>query len=93
MLRSLLIGFGILSLAGAAILLGLGALPSALMLGAWGVILLVGTLYERVIYKPVLETKPKSGVRTEERFVDETTGKPVTVYIDPATGERSYVQE
>jgi hypothetical protein len=93
MLRSLLIGFGILSLAGAAIALALGALPSALMLGVWGIILLVGMLYERVHYKPVLEEKPKSAVRTDERFVDETTGKPVTVYIDPVTGERSYVQE
>ena len=93
MLRSLLIGLGVLSLAGAAIALALGAIPSALMLGAWGVILLVGTLYERIRYKPVLETRPKSAVRTDERFIDETTGKPVTVYIDPVTGERSYVQE
>jgi hypothetical protein len=93
MLRSLLIGLGVLSLAGAAIALALGVIPSALMLGAWGVILLVGTLYERIRYKPVLETRPKSAVRTDERFIDETTGKPVTVYIDPVTGERSYVQE
>jgi hypothetical protein len=93
MLRSLLVGFAILSLAGAAIALALGAIPSALMLGAWGVILLVGTLYERIRYKPVLETRPRSAVRTDERFIDETTGKPVTVYIDPVTGERSYVQE
>lgn len=93
MLRSLLIVFAVLSLAGAAIALAAGAVPSALMLAAWGVILLVGTIYERVRYKPVLETKPKSAVRTDERFVDETTGKPVTVYVDPVTGERSYVQE
>ena len=93
MLRNLLIGFGVLSLAGAAVALAVGALSGALMLGAWGVILLAGTLYERVRYKPVLETKPKSAVRTDERFLDETTGKPVTVYIDPVTGERSYVQE
>ena len=93
MLRSLLVGFAVLSLAGAAIALALGAVPSALMLGAWGVILLVGTLYERIRYKPVLEIRPESAVRTDERFIDETTGKPVTVYIDPVTGERSYVQE
>ena len=93
MLRSLLIGFAVLSLAGAAVALALGAVPSALMLGAWGVILLIGTLYERVHYKLVLDARPKGAVRTDERFVDETTGKPVTVYIDPVTGERSYVQE
>jgi hypothetical protein len=93
MLRSLLIGFAVLSLAGAAVALALGAVPSALMLGAWGVILLIGTLYERIHYKPVLDARPKGAVRTDERFVDEATGKPVTVYIDPVTGERSYVQE
>src|SRR5215472_6780240 len=93
MLRSLLIGIAGLSLAGAAIALAVGALPSALVLGGWGLILLVGTVYERIRYKPVLETKPTNAVRTGERFVDETTGKPVTVYVDPVSGERSYVQE
>ena len=93
MLRNLLIGVAAVSLGGAAIALAAGAVKGALMLGAWGIILLVGTVYERVRYKPVLETKPESAVRTDERFVDEATGKPVTVYIDPATGERSYVQE
>ena len=93
MLRKLIIGCGFLSLIGGVIALATGSLSGALMLGAWGVILLVGTLYERVLYKPVLQTKPTSAVRTDERFVDETTGKPVTVYIDSVTGERSYVQE
>ena len=93
MLRSILVGVAVLSLCGAAIALAVGAVPAALLLGAWGIILLVGTLYERVRYKPVLDAKPKSAVRTDERFVDEATGKPVTVYIDPVTGERSYVQE
>ena len=93
MLRNLLIGVAVVSLGGAAIALAAGAVKAALMLGAWGIILLVGTLFERVRYKPVLEVKPESAVRTGERFVDETTGKPITVYIDPVTGERSYVQD
>ena len=39
-------------------------------------------------------TRPGAGwQRTAERFVDDATDKPVTVYIEPATGERSYVQE
>jgi hypothetical protein len=92
-LRNALIAVAVLSLACAAIALAVQALPAALMLGVWGIILLIGTLYERVRYKPVLETKPRNAIRTEERFVDEETGKPVTVYIDPATGERSYVRE
>ncbi len=93
MLRSIVIAVAVASLAGAAIALGLGSLPAALVLGIWGAILLVGTLYERVSYKPVARDRPKSAVRTDERFIDDTTGKPVTVYIDPATGERSYVEE
>ena len=40
-----------------------------------------------------VENLPSNAVRTDERFIDETTGKPVTVYVDPVTGERSYVQE
>ena len=93
MLRNLLVGCAFLSLAGAVVLLASGSFSGALMLGIWGAILLAGTLYERVRYKPVLEAKPQSAVRTDERFVDEATGKPITVYIDPVTGERSYVQE
>ena len=94
MLRNLLICFGVLSLIGAVIVFASGgALTSALLLGFWGMVLLVGTLYERVRYKQILDAKPNSAIRTDERFVDETTGKPVTVYIDPVTGERSYVQE
>jgi hypothetical protein len=32
-------------------------------------------------------------VRTTERFIDDTTGKPITVYVEPATGERQYIEE
>ena len=32
-------------------------------------------------------------VRTTERFVDDKTGKTVTVYVKPLTGERAYVAE
>ncbi|MBV9330159.1 MAG: hypothetical protein JOZ55_01250 [Alphaproteobacteria bacterium] len=93
MLRNLVLAFAVLSLAGAAITLAAGGTPAFYALGAWGVILLAGTLFERVVYKPVVAQGEARGVRTAERFIDETTGKPVTVYVDPATGERSYAEE
>jgi hypothetical protein len=30
-------------------------------------------------------------VETTERFIDDETGEPVTVYVQSATGERKYV--
>ena len=52
----------------------------------------VGTLGERVLYKPLLLEKPGPGwVRTTERFVDPDTGKTVDVFYDPRSGERQYV--
>jgi len=51
-------------------------------------------VFERVVYKRIDPARPGAGwQRTSERFIDDTTGKPVTVYIEPATGERQYVQE
>jgi hypothetical protein len=93
MLRNLVIAAGGLCLAGAALALLFGNVPGTLMLGIWGAILLLGTVYERFRYKPVAKAKPVNAVRTDEKFIDDDTGKPVTVYIDPATGERTYVNE
>jgi hypothetical protein len=60
----------------------------------FGVLLLAGTLYERVRYKANAKGAPGPGwEKTSERFVDDETGKPVTVYIKPETGERTYVED
>ena len=93
MLRNVVLGFGALSLIGMALPGIAGNTAPAIMLGVWGVILIAGTIFERVRYKPVLPKQPRGAVRTQERFFDETTQKPVTVYVDPATGERSYVED
>ena len=66
--------------------------------GIWllwtGGILAVGIVYERVRYKPVEKSRPGPGwERTTERFVDEESGKILTVYIRPETGERMYVED
>ena len=44
-------------------------------------------------YRPVGETAPGPDWQiTDERFIDDESGKPVTVYIKPKTGERRYVE-
>jgi len=57
-----------------------------------GVLLLIGTVWEHLYYKPVERDRPGARWRmTSERFVDPSTGEAVVVYVDDATGERRYV--
>jgi hypothetical protein len=58
---------------------------------AVGVIVLIGTLFERWRYRRI--EAPPSGhwQRTGEQFIDPSTGDPVEVMFDPRTGERRYV--
>ena len=96
MLRQILIGIAGLAILGGAVCLAAVAdsAPLALWMIAAGLILLIGTLYEKVIYKPLEPAAPGAGwERTGERFIDDKTGRPVTVYIEPRTGERKYVSE
>ncbi len=94
MLRNVLIGIGVLALAGGLASLTTGAFPPALVFACWGAVLVAGIVFERVIYKRTLDRSPgPAWQRTTERFVDDTTGRPVTVYVEPASGERAYVQE
>jgi hypothetical protein len=93
MLRAFVVAIGALSLLGGLVLLlsGDGAGWGAVAIGA---LFLAGTLFERVIYKPVESGNPGPGwERTTERFYDEERGKTVTVYIHPETGERRYVED
>ena len=93
MLRVVLIGLGTV-----AVLTGIGLMAT----GHWtgismlvaGALLLVGTLYERVHYKkPVLRAPGPGWQPTHERFIDEETGKAITVWIEPGSGERVYVAD
>jgi hypothetical protein len=93
MLRSLVIGLGALCLLGGLIAL-LAGFPFGIVVMIGGTAVLVGTFYERVLYKPAVKAKPgPDWTRTSERFYDDQTGKLLTVYIQPETGERSYVEE
>ena len=55
-----------------------------------GVILLLGTLFERWRYKNRNASVEGDWQRTGERFVDPQTGKEVEVLYDPKSGERRY---
>jgi|HubBroStandDraft_6_1064221.scaffolds.fasta_scaffold1688622_1 hypothetical protein len=56
-----------------------------------GILVLLGTLFERWRYRNVEDAAPVQGQRTGETFLDPTTGEPIEVYFDPRTGERRYV--
>jgi hypothetical protein len=56
--------------------------------------LVVGLMIERWRYKPLAERSPgPDWTATDERFVDPETGKLVTVYYHPPSGERRYVAQ
>lgn len=94
MLRAVVITFGILGFLAGLFALAVHAFPPAAVFGFWGALVVIGTIYERYRYKPLEEGRPGSGwVATQERFIDDETGKAVTVYVDPNTGERKYVTE
>ena len=92
--RTVGIGVGLLMMAGGlAALFYVGVAP-ALVFAFEGLLIVIGVAFERATYK-ALELKPLGGgwTRTPERFVDDASGKMVTVYVQPATGERKYVDE
>ncbi|HEY1710468.1 MAG TPA: hypothetical protein VGG10_19515 [Rhizomicrobium sp.] len=93
MLHSFTIALGVIALLGGLIALAFGGFPPAFIFLFWGVVLLIGTLFERYRYKPVETATPVGNwTRTPERFLDEH-GRPITVWLDPATGERKYVAD
>ncbi|MGN6514279.1 MAG: hypothetical protein ACTHLR_00380 [Rhizomicrobium sp.] len=93
-MHSLTIAIGLAALACGLLALAVMHLAPAFVLLFWGAVIVAGTVFERVRYK-ALETGAPAGnwQRTSERFIDDATGKLVTVWIDPATGERKYVQD
>lgn len=94
MLRSVLVFLGLAALALGALCLIIGADPPAYTLLIWGAVLLAAIVYERFRYKPLASAVPGADwQRTSERFVDPDSGKTVTVYLQPGSGERQYVEE
>jgi hypothetical protein len=85
-------------IAAAAILtcLGIGLIACGAHAPGWqalaiGVIVLIGTLFERWRYRHIEERREDHWQRTGEQFIDPSSGDPVEVMFDPGTGERRYV--
>jgi hypothetical protein len=94
MLRSLVIAVGVLCIAGGALALATGMWPGAIGPTIFGALLLLGTVWERLYYKPLERSRPGPGwVATEERFIDEDSGRAVRVWVEPKSGERAYVKD
>jgi hypothetical protein len=94
MLRNVLLFLSFTALAVGAVCLIIRVDPPGYTLLIWGGILLAAVVYERFRYKPLEHKLPGPGwERTSERFVDAESGKTVTVYVEPRTGERQYVEE
>ena len=83
-----LVAFGLVALMG-------GAYGAAALCLVWGAILVFGIVYERIAYKTIVEKVPAGNGwrRTAERFVDDKSGRTVTVWVKTLTGERAYVAE
>lgn len=60
---------------------------------AFGAVVLIGTLFERWRYSKIEGPPAGPWQRTQERFIDPTTGEAVEVMFDPTTGERRYVAQ
>lgn len=57
-------------------------------------IVVAGIVFERVNYRGNASNPADPNWRpTNERFLDEATGRPVTVWFNTATGERRHVED
>jgi hypothetical protein len=91
-LRAALFVVGVAMLAGAVVLAETGCAALGWHLALFGLLLVIAALFERWRYQRLGSTHPGSGwVATAERFIDPESGKLVTVYYRPATGERRYI--
>ncbi|MHB8598051.1 MAG: hypothetical protein ACYDER_14700 [Ktedonobacteraceae bacterium] len=92
MLRWMIIGYSLLYLIGAAVLLFMvhATLWLVLYLAVNGFILVSAVLMERKRYRTHVDRTQGYWQSTGERFVDPTTERPMEVFYNPATGERDY---
>jgi uncharacterized membrane protein HdeD (DUF308 family) len=93
-LRGFLIAVAIVCILCGLVALATHTFPPAAIFAFWGILIVIGTVFERVTYKPIKAHPPGAGwVRTTERFIDDSSGKAITVYVEPTTGERQYIEE
>ena len=89
-LRTLVLIFVAIAFAGAVAgtMIDPGVWPTLIFTG----LLLFGVAFERRRYGAA-QRQPAHGLwqETAERFIDDESGRPVTVWFNPASGERRYV--
>ncbi len=91
-MRASVLGLGIVMVAAAVLPLFMGW-PALIPLAFTGAVLVLVIVFERPVYKPDEAVAPgPPWQQTDERFIDPETGKKVTVFVKPETGERRYVQ-
>ena len=91
MLRASVLLLGVALLAGAGVVAVLGLAPVAWELGGFGLLIVLGTVLERRVYRGIEAPPPgPDWQRTTERFRDPTSGRVVTVWFNARTGERRY---
>ncbi len=93
MLRAVLIVVGMLiSIAAWFVFRAGGPIVTVAILLINGAALTAGIILERTRYKEILDQPPGFGwIDTGEKFVDPGSGRMVTVFSRPDTGERRYV--
>ena len=88
----LLAGGSALAAGGLLVVALLGSLWWDWQLAILGLLVVAAVLIERRRYRAVGRDRPGPGwQKTGERFVDPETGRIVTVYFHPDSGERRYV--
>lgn len=92
MLRAAVLLFATVLTAIGVVLFLKGVTVPGIQAGGIGILLILGTLFERWRYTRGDEAGSKRWESTGERFTDPTTGKIVEVMYDPTTGERRYVE-
>ena len=93
MLRGFVIATaGVLCCVGGALLAHHLRLPGWQLL-IFGLLVLIGTVFERWRYRAPNGTAGGNWQSTDERFVDPSSGDPVRVLYDPRTGERRYAPD
>jgi hypothetical protein len=90
-LRTVVIGVIAAGIALALVLAAVHGPAPWLIFAAYWAVALVAILVERGRYRPAVDGA--SFVKTPERYRDPTSGELITVYVDPATGERDYRPE
>jgi len=86
----------VIAIAAALVSTGAALLACGIRVPGWqsltiGLVVLVGTVFERWRYRRVEPPAQGPWQRTGEQFLDPTSDRPVEVMFDPRTGERRYV--